>query len=95
VSPGPKNAKSLLKFSKNSAGQIVPKIKILRARYEVKSPLPNGFLSLLATNSNAYSCARPRTKFVGHTVLLSLMVSKVIIIQWVSYATFIMFNVNV
>ena len=69
MAPGPKNAKSLLKFSKNSAGQIVPKIKILRARYEVKSPLPNGFLSLLASNSNAYSCARPRTKFEGHTVI--------------------------
>jgi len=77
VAPGPKNAKSLLKFSKNSAGQIVTKIKILRARYEVKSPLPNGFLSLLATNSNAYSCARPRTKFVGHTVRLVIVVALV------------------
>ena len=60
--------KSLLKFSKNFAGQIVAKIKILRARYEVKSPLPNEFLSLLASNSNAFSCARPRTRFEGHTV---------------------------
>ena len=61
--------KSLLKLSKNSTGQIVPKIKIPRARYEVKSPVPNGFSSLLASNYNAFGCARPWTKFEGHTVI--------------------------
>ena len=69
VTPGAQNAKSLLKFWKNSAGQIVPKIEILRAWYEVKSPLLNGFLPLLASNSTVYSRDKAWTKFVGHTVL--------------------------
>jgi len=64
----PKMRNHFWNSQKISAGRIKPKIKILRARYEVKKPLPNGILSLLALNFNAFSCARPWTKFEGHTV---------------------------
>ena len=70
MTPGPKNAKSILKLSKNSTGQIVQKIKILRASYEVKACFQIDGMSLLPSNSDVFSYARPWKKF-GDTLYIN------------------------